>query len=1434
MKQFFDFYGNYEVPEFILCNPDNSEIDFLVSHNRVFTWRHNDTSELTFDYYYTEYTSKIYDLIEVKRLVFLTDIGYFQIQNITEHDDGISKYKSVTAHSIQNELGFKKILILEGTYKFYDPFDIENTFMGMVLDSSPGWSMGDIDSALWNRYRTFDDVDTNVLELLYNDGSKAYGCIFSFDFINRKISATAVTTITQNPNRTDIYISFENLVKSIEIQEKADNIYTAISPFGKDLDIRYVNPIGTNFIYNFSYYMTEEWMPLSLINAIKAWNQKISDNKANYVALLDLLMNYNAELVTLQSEFLDLKNKYKEYDVIRSSRISQELDYSDINDQLNSIQIDIDLKKTEITSKSNQIADTSNQIADIVTTLKMENNFTETELLNLQNFIIETTYTNTNYIVTDSMTPDIIQMYAQELYDEAEDELKRLSQPSYTFTVDAANFVFLQEYGLFTSQLEPGCMMYVEKDENNVFFPVLLEMIYSWDNPDNFSMTFGNRYRLDDSESTFGDLTAEVSKASSILGLNSGKWDNFNRNYKKAVSSLINDAFDAAKNEIINSTNQEIVIDASGFVGRKLKALAEGESFSIGESLYEGEQLKIIHNKLVFTDDNWDSVKTALGKLLLENGNYKYGLAAEVILGKLLAGDQLIISNENNSFYVDGSGAVLKNANFNIENDFTNITLSPDAGISIKKKTGSSTYTDIFYIDENGEAYFAGNITATSGKLGGWIIEPNGFSHSSGQYYLRSDGTGRIGLMTFTNTSATFDGNIYAKNLQAGGTSGYIGDSHIADNSISGTKLRAEYRDSITQAIAAIEINANQDFVSIQSFTDFKTETNSSFFTISGDITSLDSKITIQASTLRQEISDAKQASISDSTSYTANQIAAVNGEIANINTDLLILSGDIDSLNLKITTTSNSLIQQISDSKQAAINQSTTYTNELRASVLTKLGVTDFSVTTQSKSFVNQISDSQSAAVTLSASYTQTYTDGKVSEVNSSIAAISLTSNNAEASVALLVSNTGSASRSINAASIVASVNGSGSTIKINADKIQMTGTTTFLTANDVGTYGSTSIDGGRIRTGTIDAARINLTSYSTTTQVTSSINSIVNGMSLSVSNGTTSSTLTLKNGTTTIGSADIKITGMVTFTDLSTASSSTIINGANIRTGLISADRIDVTTIKVRSIYNETQTTVIATSVGNDLVLGGWSVSTASAYRTYLYGIEEIRIGTQSYYVKITSNEVTPSSSSFSLGSSSYKWNTGYITSLYITSLYINNTLFTPVSATDVKRLYYSTLNYVEYNSSQQLVSNYSLASLGSSTYKWNTGYITSLYVTSLYINNTLIAPIGATDVKRLYINSTIYSYYIEYNSSYQLVSSYASSSIGSSSSYWAYAYIGSTQVTLGNSTSSKVGFFGSAGTTKQSVAKCSTSGTTANAITTLNALLTALNAYGIVTSV
>lgn len=107
----------------------------------------------------------------------------------------------------------------------------------------------------------------------------------------------------------------------------------------------------------------------------------------------------------------------------------------------------------------------------------------------------------------------------------------------------------------------------------------------------------------------------------------------------------------------------------------------------------------------------------------------------------------------------------------------------------------------------------------------------------------------------------------------------------------------------------------------------------------------------------------------------------------------------------------------------------------------------------------------------------------------------------------------------------------------------------------------------------------------------LSSEIEQTVKGIKLSVTNGASSSTLTLKSGETTLSSASITFTGLVNFVSKSDIYSSgkTTIDGGKITAGSISADKLSVTDLSAL-----------------DATIGGWTIGTGLTYNdgTYMGG--------------------------------------------------------------------------------------------------------------------------------------------------------------------------------------------------------------------------------------
>jgi hypothetical protein len=203
------------------------------------------------------------------------------------------------------------------------------------------------------------------------------------------------------------------------------------------------------------------------------------------------------------------------------------------------------------------------------------------------------------------------------------------------------------------------------------------------------------------------------------------------------------------------------------------------------EEDYDDIQLKIINSTLAITDDNWKTVKTAVGAYyyfdpLTGKLTRAYGVNAETIVGKLLIGEGLTIANSSNTFIVDEHGATLVNANFTMENASGNrkIILSPEEGIKIQG-VSDGILEDKFYVDEHGNVMIKGALTSGS-TVTGAIIEGGILNIGNNNFMVDEYGNVNIGNGKFTFDAETGDASFYGT-IQASMIYGQIASDSITD-----------------------------------------------------------------------------------------------------------------------------------------------------------------------------------------------------------------------------------------------------------------------------------------------------------------------------------------------------------------------------------------------------------------------------------------------------------------------------------------------------------------------------------------------------------------------------------------------------------------------------------------------------------------------------
>lgn len=745
MKVKFDSLNRFEPPKFYVCNPGSTYNGGVISGiigcipntaDEELVLEFSATSSLNFRVYQAqyddpmenEYASRIYKSLQNRRLIFVDDIGYFVINSVSnEYSDGV-RYKDIRASSCEVEIENKMLTYIEdGTYQFTD-------LINRIVSTIPAWSIGYIDSAVKSKYRTFEGVseNTNTLAFMQSDMQEAYECIFVFDIMHRQINVYNQSNYIRH---TDIHLSKNDVVNSIGVVEDASDLYTAINVVGNEnIGIAPVNPLGTNTIYNFDYYL--DWMTEELRDKVVSWSDLVKDRIQPYYSLnlkyyktLTSSSDVQFEIDRLQMQ-LDMYKRCRD-NIVAEGDTSNVAAFNDAIEAANGTAIDISEEINEtIASIDGLIADIEASLAAEMAKLEQESSkadgllaqidvirnevaidsyFSQEEYAELCNYIYEGSYTDEYVTVTDGMTYSERFEQMAVLYDRAMARLEKASSPTQEFSVDVENFLFAKEFSHYSNQLETGCLINVELDNDDIA-PLFLTTITVNYADKSLSMTFGNRYCKFDPKSLFEDVLGDVKKSANTLDYIKEIVTPVKNGELGAMQAAIQSSRDLTMRDALASSNQSIIIDGTGYTGRK----------KLDNGLFDSRQVKLVSNSLVFTDDAWKSCKVAIGELQLGDGSTTYGVNAHTLIGNVIVGNQLRI--------IDSNGDDL----FEV--------MDGKIGATVSKTGGDSSFSwsllpDGFRLFSKGSQVFCaskdgvditGRITATQGTIGGCDIDASG------------------------------------------------------------------------------------------------------------------------------------------------------------------------------------------------------------------------------------------------------------------------------------------------------------------------------------------------------------------------------------------------------------------------------------------------------------------------------------------------------------------------------------------------------------------------------------------------------------------------------------------------------------------------------------------------------------------------------------
>lgn len=436
----------------------------------------------------------------------------------------------------------------------------------------------------------------------------------------------------------------------------------------------------------------------------------------------------------------------------------------------------------------------------------IRNNLGDNLYSELCSFIREDVYNNSNFI-SDGLSNSSLISKAKELVEKADIELTKacvsqhtLSGNIYAFAaynrLDKKDFPIQDAYDKFRL----GNFMRYFADDGKTYKLRLSSEEFSWaDSGAELNVEF-----TDIIEYSNGGIS-DLASLMQTIGNLATSFDSVKKQSEQGVEAnhtfqkIKNEGLQSALSNVLNARDLDVQIDEHGILLRKY-------DYELDD--YDEHQMKLINRNIVMTNDNWKNAKLAIG-LGIYDEKLTYGVWADALVGNLIAGEKLVIKNEDSSVIIDKNGITIENGSISWDNvkppEISEIDGLSTELSSIKDTTNAVKNSilpeKIAELDQKVAQYLTNGAHTSIGENymispyigGGYLNIVNGDNQvvidpsKSGNEYIfqvRSQEKTMVGIKA--NGEALFEGEIKT-------TKGNIGGWKIDDKGIYRSSLNGEY-----------------------------------------------------------------------------------------------------------------------------------------------------------------------------------------------------------------------------------------------------------------------------------------------------------------------------------------------------------------------------------------------------------------------------------------------------------------------------------------------------------------------------------------------------------------------------------------------------------------------------------------------------------------
>lgn len=377
MELKYDIYGRTR-PCHIFLSHVNKKI--LCCLNGVksakLTLKFNDISELKVEvdkYICNEAFLKVrksagYDEIGALMELFVPEFGWFRLEQDPDiQSEGESKEtKSFTAYSYESKLQDYDLVnfsVNMGTNEslemredninkdgeiinkiiIHNPDNPEYSLLDLALSDVPlGWTIGHVDATIAHKEHSFEIGSQDVYSFLRADVGRAARCVFIFNSFDMTIHVYDIETAGRD---TNLYLSYKNLLNSLEITPISNDIYTRFRVAGgEDLGIEMVN-FGSSLITNIDFYLPR--FPQETQNKYNAYKEAREALRDTYI---DAQMRHSI----ISGQATSLKDRNAD-DAAENNWDSARYDLDKLKEILNEKQEKVELLEQSYTTESGSV-----------------------------------------------------------------------------------------------------------------------------------------------------------------------------------------------------------------------------------------------------------------------------------------------------------------------------------------------------------------------------------------------------------------------------------------------------------------------------------------------------------------------------------------------------------------------------------------------------------------------------------------------------------------------------------------------------------------------------------------------------------------------------------------------------------------------------------------------------------------------------------------------------------------------------------------------------------------------------------------------------------------------------------------------------------------------------------------------------------------------